>query len=455
MKITKLKRYIYQIEKEGEMLVPGIIYISENLFDEKNTDVLKQVVNVAKLPGIIKHSLAMPDMHQGYGFCIGGVAAFDLEEGVICPGGVGFDINCGVRLMSTEISKEEFLKYRKDVLEEIYNEIPTGVGFENKKRLTIEQLDKYMINGALEAVKNNYGTKDDLINCEENGMVANTDTKLISQRAKARGLPQLGTLGSGNHFIEFQVVDKIFNEEIANKIGVKKDNVYIMIHTGSRGLGHQIASDYIKKMEETNPNKDDRQLSYVKIKSKLGQEYLKSMNCAVNFAFANRQIIMHKIRLILKKYFPENKSELISDVCHNIAKIEEHIIDGKSQKVCIHRKGATRAKQGEVLIIPGSMGTSSYVLVGGEKSEELSFQTSAHGAGRTLGRQSANRKLNIVDIKKELKQKDIYIMSKSDKGLIEEAPEAYKDIDEVINVSDELKLTEKIARLKPIAVIKG
>ena len=188
MKITKLKRYIYQIEKEGEMLVPGIIYISENLFDEKNTDVLKQVVNVAKLPGIIKHSLAMPDMHQGYGFCIGGVAAFDLEEGVICPGGVGFDINCGVRLMSTEISKEEFLKYRKDVLEEIYNEIPTGVGFENKKRLTIEQLDKYMINGALEAVKNNYGTKDDLINCEENGMVANTDTKLISQRAKARGL---------------------------------------------------------------------------------------------------------------------------------------------------------------------------------------------------------------------------------------------------------------------------
>jgi len=453
MKITKINNNIFRIEKENEMLVPGIIYASENLFDKNNKDVIQQVINVAKLPGIVKYSIAMPDMHQGYGFCIGGVAAFDLENGVVSPGGVGFDINCGVRIMSTNISKEDFLKVRTKILKEIEKEIPTGIGFENDKKITLQQLDEYLINGAKEAIKNGYGTSKDLKKCEENGCVKNTNPKIISQRAKSRGMPQLGTLGAGNHFIEIQTIEEIFNKRIAKKSGLKEGNICVMIHSGSRGLGHQIASDYIKKMEKCDV--EDKQLVYAKIKSDLGQEYLQAMNCAVNFAFANRQIIMHKIRKILQKYFPKSKEELVYDVCHNIAKIEEHKLNGKKIKLCVHRKGATRAKKGKLVIIPGSMGTSSYILIGGNKSDELSFESTAHGAGRIMGRKNANTEYTYEAIKNNLEKQNIKVLSKTKKGLVEEAPNVYKDINEIINVSDNLHLTKKIVKLKPIAVIKG
>ncbi len=455
MNIKKINDFIWEIKKENGMNVPGIIYASEKLFNLNEEEVIKQIVNVAKLPGIVKYSIAMPDMHQGYGFCIGGVAAFDAQDGIVCPGGVGFDINCGVRVMVTNIKEKDFLKHRKKILSEIDKEIPTGLGFGLEDKIDLKQLDKYLIDGAEEAIKNGFGYKEDLDNCEEKGKIENTDIKTVSQRAKSRGLNQLGTLGSGNHFIEIQVINEIFNPEIAKKMGLDKDNICLMIHSGSRGLGHQIASDYIKKMEELNPNLDDKQLSYVKINSKLGQEYLKAMNCAVNFAFANRQIIMYKIRNIFQKYFKKNKFNLLYDVCHNIAKIEEHIVNNKKTKLLVHRKGATRAKEGEIVIIPGSMGTNSYILIGGEKSENLSFESTAHGAGRIIGRKNANKNLEYKDLIKNLEKMNIEVISKTQKGLVEESPEVYKDIQEVIDVSEKLKLTKKIVSLKPIAVIKG
>ncbi len=459
MEIKQIKPNIWEIEKTGDMNVPAIVYASEKLMKliKEENDCLKQVVNVAKLPGIIKYSIAMPDMHQGYGFSIGGVAAFDLENGVISPGGVGFDINCGVRVLATDIHKDDFMKVRKDILHEITRVIPTGVGFGHKERLSDEELDNYLIGGAEFAVDSGFGVMEDLENCEESGKMGNANPSVLSQRAKARGKPQLGTLGAGNHFIEMQVVDEIFDKNLANESGLKKDNVCIMIHCGSRGLGHQVASDYIQKMEKNSDisNLPDRQLIYAKFNSELGQEYLQAMNCAVNFAFANRQIIMHNIRGILNNFFPDHSNNLVYDVCHNIAKVEEHNIDGEIKNICIHRKGATRAFEGDRVIIPGSMGTASYILVGGDKSSELSFSSTAHGAGRVMGRKRASETLNLEDIKKELADKDIEVESKSKRGVLEEAPDVYKDIHEIINVSVDLGLVKKVVRLAPIAVVKG
>ena len=344
------------------MLVPVKIYASKKIIDNiKDDDSIQQTVNVSKLPGIIGSSIAMPDMHQGYGFPIGGVAAFDLEEGVISPGGVGFDINCGVRILVTNITKEEFLSKREKVVNKVHEIIPNGLGRENKEKLSDEKLDNYLKFGAKFAVEEGFGVKDDLKNCEDNGFVEPVDVTLISQRARARGKPQLGTLGAGNHFIEFQIVDEIFDKVLANKLELSKDLVCVMVHCGSRGLGHQVASDYIQKMEKNCDlsKLPDRQLVYASIKSELGQEYLNAMNCAVNFAFANRQIIMHKIREILAESFENYSDSLLRDVCHNIAKIEKHKVDGEVKEVCVHRKGATRAFKGETVLIPGSMGTSS------------------------------------------------------------------------------------------------
>jgi tRNA-splicing ligase RtcB (3'-phosphate/5'-hydroxy nucleic acid ligase) len=457
-KIKKVSKNVWKIPKQGKMNVPAFIYASDKLMDKiKEDKSLEQIKNVAMLPGILKASYAMPDAHQGYGFSIGGVAAFDAEKGIISPGGVGYDINCGVRVLATDISLEEFMKKRKEVIHDFKRTIPSGVGRGHKKKLKDEELNEMLIKGAEWAVEKGMGVKADLENCEEKGKVSPANPEDVSQRARSRGKPQSGTLGAGNHFLEIQKVDEIYDEKIAAKFGIKKDSVLIMIHCGSRGLGHQVASDYIKLMEEESgfKNLPDRELINAPIKSELGQKYLSAMNCAVNFAFCNRQIIMNYVRDVLKRYFPKSKNHLIYDVAHNIAKIEEHKVEEVIKKVCVHRKGATRSFPGLPVIIPGSMGTASYLLVGTEKAEELSWGSTAHGAGRVMGRGEAHRKFKGEDIKKQLEEKDIEVEAGSIHGLVEEAPQVYKDIDEVIEVSDSLGLARKVARLVPLAVMKG
>jgi len=463
IELKKINEFEWQIPKTGKMNVPAVVFASEKLLrDIKKDKTLEQLKNVAMLPGIIEKAIACPDSHMGYGFPIGGVAAFDLDKGIISPGGVGYDINCGVRILSTNIPIAEFMKKRKEILHAIFRSVPSGVGH-GGKAYSREEIKEVLKEGAEWAVKHKMGTADDLKNCEENGRMRDANPSDVSERAISRGLPQLGTLGSGNHFLEIQKVDKIYDKELAKKLGISEDNVIIMIHCGSRGLGHQVASDYIMLMEKEHKNEikelPDRELINAPIKSELGKKYLSAMNCAVNFAFCNRQMIMNHVREQLKYYFPKAKIDLVYDVCHNIAKIEEHTveIDGKKkkQKVCIHRKGATRSFEGLPVLIPGSMGTASYVLVGTKKAEELTFGSTAHGAGRVESRTQAKRELTVENVKKELSEKDIIIEAGSMKGLVEEAPEVYKDIDEVVRVSDKAGISKVVARLVPLAVMKG
>ncbi len=457
MKMNKIADNTWQIEKSGNMNVPGVIYASDKLASMLEKDgSLTQVANVATLPGIINASYAMPDIHQGYGFPIGGVAAFDLDEGIISPGGVGFDINCGVRLLATNIKAEDFEAKKDEVLHSIHRSIPTGVGRGNKEKVGDAVLDGILVKGARWAVEHGFGEKEDLEHCEENGEMKNANPKDVSQRAKSRGKPQVGTLGAGNHFIDILKVDEVFNKDTAEKFGVKIGTIVVLIHCGSRGLGHQVASDYIQLMERESDTSSllDRQLVNAPFKSEIGQKYLSAMNCAVNFAFCNRQMIMHKIREQLKHYFPEAEARLVYDVCHNIAKVEEHSVDGKKKRVCVHRKGATRSFEKQPVLIPGSMGTPSYLMVGTVESEKLSWGSAAHGAGRVMSRTQAINDLNPEEIKADLQNKSITIEINSDKRLKEESPNSYKDIDEVVGVTDNLGLAKKVARLEPIAVIQ-
>ena len=457
IELKKLNENMWEIPRSGKMKVPAIIFASEKLLkDIQKDNTLQQLKNMAMLPGIVKNAIALADAHNGYGFPIGGVAAFNLDTGIISPGGVGYDINCGVRMLSTNIKLEDFMKKRKEILHAIFRSVPSGVG-KGGKAYSREELNEVLNQGAEWCVKHKMGTNDDLEHCEENGKMSPANPSDVSQRAISRGLPQLGTLGSGNHFLEIQKVDKILDKELAKKWGISEGNITIMIHCGSRGLGHQVASDYIKLMEDKYgwENLPDRELINAPIKSELGQKYLSAMNCAVNFAFANRQMIMNHVREQLKYYFPRSEIKLVYDVCHNIAKIETHIVDGKKMKLCVHRKGATRAFAGQPVIIPGSMGTASYLLVGTKKAEELSFGSTAHGAGRVESRTSARRELTAEGVRKELSDKDIIIEAGSMKGLVEEAPEVYKDIDEVVRVSHEAGIGNIVARLVPLAVMKG
>ena len=457
IKFNKINDYTWEIPKTGKMKVDAVIFASEKLLEQmKHDKALEQIKNVATLPGIVKNAIALPDSHQGYGFPIGGVAAFNLEDGIISPGGVGYDINCGVRLLSTNVKTQDFMKKRKEILHSIFRSVPSGVG-KGGKAYSREELNEALREGAEWAVKHGMGNSDDLKHTEENGRMKDANPADVSQRAISRGLPQLGTLGSGNHFLEIQKVDKIYDEKLAKDWGIDKDNVTIMIHCGSRGLGHQVASDYIMLMEKEFgwKNLPDRELINAPIKSDLGKKYLSAMNCAVNFAFCNRQMIMHHVREQLKHYFPKSEIKLVYDVCHNIAKIEEHIVNGKKMKVCVHRKGATRAFDGQPVLIPGSMGTASYLLVGTKKAEELTFGSTAHGAGRVESRTQARNELTVEHVKKELEGKDIILESGSMKGIVEEAPEVYKDIDEVVRVSDKVGIGKLVARLVPLAVMKG
>ncbi|PIN96149.1 RNA-splicing ligase RtcB [Candidatus Pacearchaeota archaeon CG10_big_fil_rev_8_21_14_0_10_31_9] len=471
VELKKIDNFTWKIEKSGKMNVPVIIYASKKILDFiKKDSTLQQAQNMSMLQGVVKNIIVLPDAHQGYGACIGGVAAYDVDKGVVSPGEIGYDINCSVRLLRTNLMKEDITDKRKEISKALYKAVPSGIGKGTKIKLTKSDLQEILEKGAKWAVEKDLGEEEDLEYCEENGCMEEADSKFVSQVAISRGINQLGSIGSGNHFLEIQYVDEIFDEKTAEIFGLKENQAVIMIHCGSRGLGHQVASDYIKKMDDIygHENLPDRQLTYAPINSEVGKEYYKAMCAAANFAFCNKQVITHLVRKCLKELFPKFKADVVYDVCHNMAKFEEHEINGKKIKLCIHRKGATRSlgpgrkeipkkysSVGQPVLIPGSMGTASYVLVGTNEAEKLSFSSTAHGAGRVMSRSEALRKLNREKILAEMEGKNIALTAGSFKVLVEEAPEVYKDVDEVVRVSDELGIGKIVAKLKPVVVIKG
>jgi tRNA-splicing ligase RtcB (3'-phosphate/5'-hydroxy nucleic acid ligase) len=463
--LKKVSDYEYEVPKEGKMNVAGKVFASDKLIKDIDDKVISQVKNVAMLPGIIGNSLAMSDAHMGYGFCIGGVAAFDIDKGIISPGGVGFDINCGVRLLSTNLSVSDIKGREKEILHSLFRTVPTGTGKGSKLNLTNKDLDEILRNGSQWCIEKGNGVKEDYLHTEEEGKIKNADPRNVSKKAKQRGIGQLGSLGSGNHFLEIQKVEKVFDDKVAEVFGLKKDQIVIMIHCGSRGLGHQVATDYIRTMEdEYGWPEQDRQLVNAPIKSELGKNYLSAMAAAANFAFANRQLITHLIREDLQHYFPNIKVDVVYDITHNIAKFEKH----KGKEVLIMRKGATRSlgigrkelpinyqSVGQPIMIPGSMGTSSYVLVGTNNAEDVSLSSTAHGAGRVESRTKARGRLKVGDVIKDLKEKGITLEAGSMRGIVEEAPSVYKDVDEVVRVSHELGIGNLVAKMIPIGVVKG
>ena len=472
MDIKKLNDYSYEVSKQGSMNVPLKVFASEALLEKmREDDSLQQGINVACLPGIQGSSLMMPDAHQGYGFSIGGVAAFDLDSGVISPGGIGYDINCGVRLLVSDLVKDDLKDNLRHLLDVLFKKIPPGVGEKSVFRVNDAELDDLMINGPVWAVNKGIGSQEDLDLCESNGKMDGANPKAVSQKARSRGRAQLGTLGSGNHFIEIQFVDEIFDVDTAKVFGINKvGQVVVLIHSGSRGLGHQVCSDFIRKMEESQSvDLPDKSLINAPINSALGKEYYSAMCAAANFAWTNRHIMAHQVREAFKEVFKKEIAlRTVYDVAHNIAKIETHEVDGVSKKVLVHRKGATRAfpkghedlpskyrGTGQPIFIPGSMGTSSYVLVGAENSLKESFGSTAHGAGRMLSRFAAKKKWGGQQIKDELEKNNILVKASSLNGISEEAPAAYKDVDEVVKISNSAGIGKVVAKLRPLGVIKG
>jgi tRNA-splicing ligase RtcB len=473
MELRKINDFVWEIPKQGEMKVPALIYTSARLLEGVKRDLtLQQARNVACLPGIQRMSYVMPDAHQGYGFPIGGVAAFDLEMGIISPGGVGYDINCGVRLLRTDFMENDISAKRKELLAEIFKEVPAGVGKGGITRLSRSVLKDILTRGAEWAIEQGFGTKEDLLMTEENGRMKDAEPDFVSERALERGIPQLGTLGAGNHFLEIQKVSEIHDKDIARVFGIQTEGqVLVMIHCGSRGLGHQVASDYIESMENKFGVKGlpDRELINAPVRSPLGQQYYKSMCAAVNYAFANRQMIAHWVRDVFAKVMGSSKGmRQVYDVCHNVAKVEKHEIEGQTRELCIHRKGATRSfgpgrvevpeayrSSGQPVIIPGSMGTASYLLVGTAEAEGLSFSSTAHGAGRLMSRHEALRRFRGEQIRDDLRKRGIELQSTSWKGVAEEASGAYKDVDEVVRVSHEVGIGRLVAKVVPVGVMKG
>lgn len=471
----KINNYSYVVEKQGKMNVPLKIFASEQLMEKMLGDTcIQQGINVACMPGIKGWSIMMPDAHQGYGFSIGGVAAYDMKTGCISPGGIGFDINCGVRLVATSLTKEEVLPHIKKLLLQLYEAIPCGVGMEAKERLSDEELDAILLGGAKYLVQEKqFGEQQDIDNCEEGGVLQGALPDKVSHRAKARGRRQLGTLGAGNHFIEIQTVQEIYDKETASTFGLTNpDQVVFMIHCGSRGLGHQVASDYLRQMEEEYPDLveslPEKDLAYAPLGSKLADDYFGAMCAAANFAWANRHTIANNAKQVFRDVFGDVQFHAVYDVCHNIAKKEKHMIDGQVVEVMVHRKGATRAfgphsedlpevykGVGQPILIPGSMGTGSYVLVGTDEAMKQSFGSTAHGAGRLMSRHKAKQLFDGRELKRELEQEGIYLMAGSVAGVADEAPGAYKDVDEVIKVSDDAHIGKKVVRLRPLGVIKG
>jgi tRNA-splicing ligase RtcB len=479
-RMEKVDDYRWRIPRSYKpgMRVDGLIYADETMLQQIiNDQAPEQVANVAFLPGIVGYSLAMPDIHWGYGFAIGGVAAMRLSDGVVSPGGVGFDINCGVRIMRTNLVREEVAPKIKELVDALYYAVPSGLGSKGRIKLHHGEIDEVLLKGSRWAVNKGYGRKEDLDTTEEGGEITGADPSVISFRAKERGIPQLGTLGSGNHFLEVAVVDEIYEPEAALVMGMERlGQVMIYVHCGSRGLGHQVADDFIKVMLQAMPKYGievpDRQLACVPVKSPEGQAYLGAMRGAANYAWANRQCITHWVREAFCRVMEIGDGaaglELIYDVTHNIAKIEEHDVDGKRENLCVHRKGATRAFPaghpdvpdkykaiGQPILIPGDMGRASYILVGTEKAMKETWGSTCHGAGRRESRAAAKRQLSGREVLSALEAKGIAVRAGSLAGLAEEAPEAYKDVGDVVRVAHGAGISRKVARTRPIAVVKG
>ena len=471
--------FVWQVPQSfrGDMRVPARLYASEELLEDALQDEsVKQLVNTATLPGIVKYAISMPDIHQGYGFPIGGVVATQLPDGVISPGGVGYDINCGVRLLASHVSVDQVAPRLKDLATALYQNCPSGVGSKGSVPLNAKQLDDVLESGSEWALKNAYARREDLNRTEEFGRLAGADAGAVSKRAKERGKDQLGTLGAGNHFIEVDRVAQVFDAAVADQLGLFPDQVVIQIHCGSRGLGHQVCTDYVndfqRAVREYNIDLPDRELVCAPLNSPEGQQYSRAMCAAANYAFANRQILAFHIRRSFEQALAGHVRDFdldqIYDIAHNMAKVEEHDIDGRRVKVCVHRKGATRAfgpgadvlpddlrDIGQPVLIPGSMGTASYVLIGTAGSMAQTFGSTCHGAGRVMSRAKAKREVRGEKLRDELTARGIVVRAGSMPGLAEEAPQAYKDVSRVVEVVHRAGIGRKVARLEPIAVIKG
>ena len=469
----------YQIDADSNlgMKVPVRIYADEPLLQKMLSDrTIMQARNVASIPGIVSHGVVLPDGHEGYGFPVGGVAAMDAKEGMISPGGVGYDINCGVRLLRSNLTEQTVRSKLKELVTDLFSSIPSGVGSKGAVKLTHSELDEVLVNGVNWAIDHGYGSSNDSDVCEENGQIQNADPNAVSDKARKRGAPQLGSLGSGNHFLEVQKVAEIHDEEAANRMGITEGTITILIHCGSRGFGHQVCSDYLRvaeqAMQKYDINLPDRELACVPNNSEEGESYRKAMFAALNFAWSNRQMLTHWTRNSFQRVFNQTESDLdmklVYDVAHNIAKVEKHKVDGRDRDLVVHRKGATRAfpsnrnevpskyrDLGQPVLVPGSMGTSSWILLGQPNSMDLSFGSTAHGAGRTMSRSKARRNYTEENVKKSLNDDGIFIKALTRDGIVEEAPQAYKDVDAVVNVSHNLGIATKVAKLVPIGVIKG
>ena len=457
-----------------DMRVPGRFFLSRALAETLEEGAVRQLANVATLPGIVKHSLAMPDIHWGYGFPIGGVAAFNMTEGIISPGGVGFDINCGVRLITTPLSEADLAGRKRELIEALFSAVPTGVGARSALRVSDRELSDVMVDGARWAVERGFGTAADLVRCEEGGAMPGADPGAVSAKARQRGTPQVGTLGAGNHFLEIQAAKEIVDPEAARVYGIAEGQVCFMVHCGSRGLGHQVATDHLRILENAlgryRIRLPDRQLACAPITSPEGRAYYGGMASAANYAWANRQVIMHEARKVFAQVFGIDYDEmrLIYDVAHNVAKFERHDVDGAAMEVCVHRKGATRAfgpgapgipreyaAVGQPVLIPGSMGTSSYLLHGTKTAMQKTFGSTCHGAGRVLSRSKAKKEVRGRELREQLAKEGILVRAHRDSVLAEEAPEVYKPSHEVVRVVHEAGLSGIVARLEPLGVIKG
>lgn len=476
--LEKVRENVWELPSsyKKEMRVPGRLYLDDEAMKNLEDSALEQVANVACMPGIQKAALAMPDVHYGYGFSIGGVGAFNMNNGVISPGGVGFDINCGVRMLRTNLTEEDIKPKIKELTDTLFKNIPSGVGSKGQVRLSPEDIDEVLDYGAWWAVENGYGWKEDLKLLEENGRMKEADSSIVSNKAKKRGIPQLGSLGSGNHFLEVQKIEEIYDEEVAKTFGLEEGTLTIMIHSGSRGCGHQICSDYLRQMDKAYRNYKinipDRQLACAPISSKEGQNYLTAMAAGANYAWANRQMMSHWVRESFEQVFSQDAESMgmttIYDVAHNIAKIETHKVKGSNMDVLVHRKGATRAfgprrkevpkeyrAVGQPVLIPGTMGTASYILHGTEMAMEETFSSTAHGAGRTLSRTEAKKQFTAEQIESDLNSKGIHVKANSAPVLAEEAPGAYKNVDSVVKTSHDAGIAKLVAKVTPLAVIKG
>ncbi|AEH35390.1 RtcB family protein [Halopiger xanaduensis] len=476
--LEQVREFVWEIPQEGDMRTPARVLASESLLEEiKEDKTLEQLKNTTHLPGITNYAICMPDGHQGYGFPVGGVGALDAENGCISPGAVGYDINCGVRMMRTNLTYDELQGREEELVDSLFANIPSGLGGGGIVEAGVDTVEEILERGVDWALENGHAVEEDLLHCEDEGMRAGADADKVSQKAKDRGKNQIGSLGSGNHFLEVQRVTDVFDDDVGEAFGLEEDQIVVLIHCGSRGLGHQTCNDYLRKIEQQHQGLlnqlPDKELAAAPAGSQLAEDYYAAMNAAINFAWVNRQLIMHRTRQVFERVFDRSWEEmdmhLLYDVAHNIAKKETHTVDGEERELYVHRKGATRAfpaghpevpkayrDVGQPVIIPGSMGAGSYVLRGGENSMDLTFGSTAHGAGRLMSRTQAKNEFWGGDVQQQLEEQDrIYVKAQSGATVAEEAPGVYKDVDEVVRVSDALGIGDKVARTFPVCNIKG